>query len=412
MEYGVCSSNSIRNLRNIAFAIGMALTLASVTPAIGQEEAQKPGPSIVRSVSFSPDGKLLGVALEDANKAGQLVVFHVASRTPRFVHHEGSGIRHVAFAPDGSSLVIGQIEPLVKLVDVDTGDVIKTFEGHENQIRSVAYSHDGLRLITASDDRTVKIWDLVKGECLTTFNGHADGVTSAVMSLDGNIVVSCGYDGATRLWKPATGEEMQVLKPTQFAVAHVEFSPDGTFFVTAHYDGFARIRETKTGLLLARISTGGGAECAAFAADMRTLATITHGAEVQLFDIDLAEPGPDLSLRIRELIGRWDDDDFAVREGASAELVKIGMSAESQLRKAMESESAEVRIRARRSHAAVWSPQPRSRLTGHTADVTCIACSPAGKLLASGDRAGTVKLWDITTGRNLATLSAVDAAGE
>jgi WD40 repeat protein len=412
MDHGVSNSNSIRGPRNIAFAIGMAATLANVTPAIGQDEPQKPKPSIVRSVSFSPDGKLLAVALEDADKSGKLVVWDVATRTPRFIHHEDSGIRPVAFAPDGSSLAIGLVQPLVKLVDVSTGDIIKTFEGHENQIRSVAYSHDGLRMVTASNDRTVKIWDLVKGECLTTFIGHTDIVTSAVMAPDGDIVVSCGHDGATRLWKPATGEEMQVHKPTQFAVAHVDLSPDGKNFVTAHYDGFARIRETKTGVLRARISTGGGAEYAAFTTDMRTLATITHGAEVQLFDIDLSEPGPDLRRRIQELIGCWDDDDFAVREGASTELVKIGMSAESQLRTAMKSESAEVRIRARRSHAAVWSPQPRSRLTGHTADVTCIACSPSGKLLASGDRAGDVKLWDITTGKNLATLSAIDAAGE
>jgi WD40 repeat protein len=84
--------------------------------------------------------------------------------------------------------------------------------------------------------------------------------------------------------------------------------------------------------------------------------------------------------------------------------VKIGMSAESQLRKAMESESAEVRIRARRAHTAVWSPPPRTRLTGHDSEVYCAVFSPDGKLLAAGEKSGIVKVWDISTLTCVATL--------
>ena len=74
----------------------------------------------------------------------------------------------------------------------------------------------------------------------------------------------------------------------------------------------------------------------------------------------------------------------------------------------MESESAEVRIRARRAHAEVWSPKPRAQLAGHQANVQCLAFSPVAKLLATGDRSGVVKIWDSESGQEIATLPLPD----
>jgi WD40 repeat protein len=43
-------------------------------------------------------------------------------------------------------------------------------------------------------------------------------------------------------------------------------------------------------------------------------------------------------------------------------------------------------------------------LEGHTGSVFALAFSPDGKTLASGSKDTTVKLWDLTTGKNIATL--------
>lgn len=48
------------------------------------------------------------------------------------------------------------------------------------------------------------------------------------------------------------------------------------------------------------------------------------------------------------------------------------------------------------------SKKPRI-LTGHAAPLLAVAASPDGRLLASGDRGGTVKVWEFTTGRELAS---------
>ena len=43
-------------------------------------------------------------------------------------------------------------------------------------------------------------------------------------------------------------------------------------------------------------------------------------------------------------------------------------------------------------------------LEGHTSWVASVAFSPDGKLLASGFGDGTIKLWDVATGREVRTL--------
>src|SRR6476659_3527098 len=49
-------------------------------------------------------------------------------------------------------------------------------------------------------------------------------------------------------------------------------------------------------------------------------------------------------------------------------------------------------------------PKLRATLQGHTNPVVSVAYSPDGKTLASASYDGTLKLWDVTTGKERATL--------
>jgi WD40 repeat protein len=48
--------------------------------------------------------------------------------------------------------------------------------------------------------------------------------------------------------------------------------------------------------------------------------------------------------------------------------------------------------------------QATNTLNGHTRAVDSVAFSPDGKTLASGSYDGTIKLWDVATGKEQATL--------
>jgi len=67
-------------------------------------------------------------------------------------------------------LASGSDDNTVKLWNVQTGNCVRTLEGHSHWVMSVAWSGDSLTLASGSDDNTVKLWNMQSGECIATFD--------------------------------------------------------------------------------------------------------------------------------------------------------------------------------------------------------------------------------------------------
>ncbi|MEE0882640.1 MAG: PEGA domain-containing protein, partial [Bacteroidales bacterium] len=134
----------------------------------------------------------------------------------------------VSYSPDGTKIVSGSLDKTVKIWDVNTGQCLKTLEGHSNVVTSVAYSPDGRKIVSVSGDKTIKIWDANTGQCLKTLEGHSYWIKSVAYSPDGTKIISGSADKTIKIWDANTGKCLKTLEGHTNSVFSVAYSPDGT----------------------------------------------------------------------------------------------------------------------------------------------------------------------------------------
>jgi WD40 repeat protein/serine/threonine protein kinase/Flp pilus assembly protein TadD len=105
--------------------------------------------------------------------------------------------------------------------------VVRTFEGHRNEVSALVFQPLGSRLASASDDGTVRLWDPEGRAEPVELRGHVGAVTCLGFSSDGKRLASGGQDGAAVVWDVRDGQEALTLRRQLRGVSGVAFSPDG-----------------------------------------------------------------------------------------------------------------------------------------------------------------------------------------
>jgi WD40 repeat protein len=375
--------------------VGILVAVLLAGPARAQETLG------VRSVAFSPDGKRLAVTTGEPKQRGSVTLWNVAGRKQVWKHTEETGVPAAAFSPDGQTLAIALHGNAARLLDASTGNVKAVFE-HPSEVRGVAFSPDGAQLATSCGDKVVRVWEVGMRSVKASCTGHRDRILSVSFSPDGKRLLSAGGDDGAKLWDARTGAEKHTFK--HYYMPCAIFRPDGYWVITGSYDGTTRLWDVESGKVRVRFEGTGGVHQLAFSEASRTLAVCGTGRAVTLFDLTFAEPSARERERMEALLVKLDDDSYDVREAAGKDLLSFGFSAEAVLwRASKEGKSVEVRIRARRLRQELLST-PRAVLRGHTDEVAGVCFSPDGKLLASGSKDGTFRLWDLASRKEIACL--------
>ncbi len=148
------------------------------------------------------------------------------------------------------------------------------FQGHENAVQALASDPSGRWLASGSADKSVKLWDLETRQIKRTYRNHADFVSALAMSADTNLIAAASFDGSIKLWSTSSTRPQRTFTAHKARVTSIAFSANSELLASAAEDGTVRIRGIKrTRSYWTLNGLEQGARTVAFVPDGRSLIT-------------------------------------------------------------------------------------------------------------------------------------------
>jgi WD40 repeat protein len=246
------------------------------------------------AVSFSPDGATLVTTAghgggSGVEPAGQAVFWDVEKKKMKGAYRQSSSIRSVAWAPDGSFVVIGDFNGSTKVLQAHTREILAILPPHSDVVTAVAVSNDGKMIASGSCDGSIILSD-AKGKELDTLVLPHDRVFSLALAPDAQALVATGEKGKAYLFRlnPRSGPGTVAAyegPPVQKAfVEAVCFAPDGRTFVTGCHSCL-RLWDSANGNLIREFKgVTGKIKSADFSSNGKALATVDSAGKLAVWN--------------------------------------------------------------------------------------------------------------------------------
>jgi len=193
-----------------------------------------------RSLSFSPDGKLLAVFDSDQH---QFTITDCASGrvSARYavqpLRDKAAG--WVLFSPDGNQVAIGEEYGRIQLFSIRTETFVRLKTETGCDFSAAAFSPDSEWLAAGMGygDGTIRLWHIRSGELRGQFAKHSDNVNALAFAPDGKQLVSASEDGTIRIWSVADGTEVRCLQSSGEGLTALALLADGQTLISGDAGG-------------------------------------------------------------------------------------------------------------------------------------------------------------------------------
>ncbi|KAF3905404.1 Beta-TrCP [Orbilia brochopaga] len=307
---------------------------------------------------------------------------------------------------DSEKILTGSDDTNINVYDTNTGALLAKLEGHEGGVWALQYHSN--TLVSGSTDRTVRVWDIESAECTQVFHGHTSTVRclqillpTKVDTKDGKstympkqpLIITGSRDSTLKIWRlptksdkpyrpssaaqdldnqPANPYLIRTLQGHGHSVRAI--AAHGDTLVSGSYDNYVRVWKISTGECVHRLA-GHTAKVYSVVLDHKRNRCISGSMDscVKVWSLD--NGGLLYTLEGHtSLVGLLDlSHDYLVSAAADASL-------------------------------RIWDPetgQLRHTLSAHTGAITCFQ-HDGHKVISGSD--GTLKMWNIKTGRFIRDL--------
>ena len=207
----------------------------------------------VVAIAYSPDGKLIATAGGAPTEDGEVRVFDANGSNPRTIANAHTDtVFGLAFHPNSTLLATAGSDRYVKVFDVTTLKLVKTFEGHTNHVLDVGWASDGKKLVScgADVDKMVKVWDYEKGEKVRDITSNQKQATRLQFAGKSSVFLLCAGDGSAKLWNAENANQQKSFDSGKEYLHAAAVSPDGKLVATGGEEGIVRLFNAETAQLV------------------------------------------------------------------------------------------------------------------------------------------------------------------
>jgi WD40 repeat protein len=315
------------------------------------QEKNKFGQGTIDRITWSPDGDsfMVSGSIGMAEYVVNLLDGSISARMERELSGRTSDSKKL---PDGRILSVNVDSDRVRVWDVAAGKILVDLEGGGEP----ALSPNGSMLVYLNSDLVLDVWDVLNNRSVAKLESYSHYSLHPVFSPDGRQVAAVQhpwlplkYADSIRIWDSKTGEIMNALAGPDHHITRISFSADGTLMIGA---------------------AGGSA----------WVWSLHPGAAPEAFELYQSEINYNLNIYTHTVSAAAISPDNRV--------FAIGTSEHT------------LTLYDRRTKVVLHE------LDGHSSSIQELRFSPNGRTLISVDQDGTLIIWDISSGKRLAGLSA------
>ena len=411
-------------------AVGPQDTIEVFDSATGKQRwAKKAADEAVKSLAFSPDGKVLASGAGFVESAIRLWDVATGAEIGRLEGHR-AWITQLVFWPDGKTLASASGDETIRLWDVTDparGRPLSVLRGHNLEVWRLALLPDHTTLVSGSKDGSVLVWDTGAIQRRRNHVTLPANVAAWRFGPDSKSLLAVDLSGRVARWSGADFQEAQPLLEIGTNFVQACLSEDGRWMSCGSTDGQIRVWDLQSNTSLRAINTRARTVLPCFFIGQGKELVVLHVDDNSIHQWDLRTQQKTRSWRGTPRVGahslsgssdgRWG---FAANYSTSS-LVDLTTGHETTVNlpdadsAAFSLDGKLLAAAASHGHILLWNTATQrtvAKLRGFLMGIHSVAFSPDGKRLAAGsDGQEAIKLWDVENAQDPQELLTLEGEG-